>query len=238
MIIRLGLEKIKAYLKENTKLEPYRFGLMNLFRLQSHLQNDEVNQKIKAKKNKINGDLTLYSNKIHDMKYGSIFVGETASHVNEILLNRYLPENATTIDEKNFYLSKEIENYYTTMDLIRKAYQKIIHEYYGESVVYDEESDIEWIRLGHLYRWSYYPYKYATGLIMASSIVDSLFSAKSLTTKDYLNFLSLGSSDDSLTLLKKINIDLLDKQVLQNGLNVMKDDVMLLQLLLKEKTQS
>ena len=141
MIIRLGLEKIKAYLKENTKLEPYRFGLMNLFRLQSHLQNDEVNQKIKAKKNKINGDLTLYSNKIHDMKYGSIFVGETASHVNEILLNRYLPENATTIDEKNFYLSKEIENYYTTMDLIRKAYQKIIHEYYGESVVYDEESD-------------------------------------------------------------------------------------------------
>ena len=73
---------------------------------------------------------------------------------------------------------------------------------------------------------------------MASSIVDSLFSAKSLTTKDYLNFLSLGSSDDSLTLLKKINIDLLDKQVLQNGLNVMKDDVMLLQLLLKEKTQS
>ena len=399
MIIRLGLEKIKAYLKENTKLEPYRFGLMNLFRLQSHLQNDEVNQKIKAKKNKINGDLTLYNNKIHDMKYGSIFmdeeeivitpsnfakyitardrnvrqktyltvnksfleeqtffarilndiykqrldisclenyssvleqplfeenidadldenkhpsitfswntysflnfkgaygdlknmiheighivnyylskehqpfmyedstifVGETASLVNEILLNRYLSENATTIDEKIFYLSKEIENYYTaifkqvmytefemdlyhlakekelTSDLIRKVYQKIIHEYYGESVVYDEESDIEWTRLGHLYRWSYYPYKYATGLIMASSIVDSLFSAKSLTTKDYLDFLSLGSSDDSLTLLKKINIDLLDQKVLQNGLNVMKDDVLLLQLLLKEKNQS
>ena len=262
MIIRLGLEKIKAYLKENTKLEPYRFGLMNLFHLQSHLQNDEVNQKIKAKKNKINGDLTLYSNKIHDMKYGSIFVGETASLVNEILLNRYLPENATTIDEKIFYLSKEIENYYTTIfkqvmytefemdlyhlakekeltsDLIGKAYQKIIHEYYGESVVYDEESDIEWIRLGHLYRWSYYPYKYATGLIMASSIVDSLFSAKNLTTKEYLDFLSLGSSDDSLTLLKKINVDLLDKQVLQNSLNVMKDDVLSLQLLLKEKTQS
>ena len=483
MIIRLGEEKIKAYLKENTKLEPYRFGLMNLFRLQSHLQNDEVNQKIKVKNNKINEDLTLYNSKIHDMKYGSIFVdeeeivitpsnfakyitardrnvrqktyltvnksfleeqtffarilndiykqrldisflenyssvleqtlfeenidakiitslikmihenlkvsqeylkmkanyfgiqnphlydfgmaitnssskkydleeaktiilnalsplgnryqeivkklfeghidadldenkhpsitfswntysflnfkgaygdlknmiheighivnyylskehqpfmyedstifvGETASLVNEILLNRYLSENATTIDEKIFYLSKEIENYYTTIfkqvmytefemnlyhlakekeltpNLIRKAYQKIIHKYYGESVVYDEESDIEWTRLGHLYRWSYYPYKYATGLIMASSIVDSLFSAKSLTTKDYLNFLSLGSSDDSLTLLKKINIDLLDKQVLQKGLNVMKDDVMLLQLLLKEKTQS
>ena len=45
----------------------------------------------------------------------TIFVGETASIINEILLNRYLYEHAETEDEKIFYLSKEIENYFTSV---------------------------------------------------------------------------------------------------------------------------
>ena len=45
----------------------------------------------------------------------TIFVGETASIVNEILLNRYLYNNAKSVNEKIFYLSKEIENYFTSV---------------------------------------------------------------------------------------------------------------------------
>ena len=45
----------------------------------------------------------------------TIFVGETASLINEILLNRYLYNNATSKEEKIFYLSKEIENYFVTL---------------------------------------------------------------------------------------------------------------------------
>ena len=45
----------------------------------------------------------------------TVFVGETSSIVNEILLNRYLYEQATTKKEKIFYLSKEIENYFTSV---------------------------------------------------------------------------------------------------------------------------
>mgnify|MGYP005790776337 FL=1 len=40
----------------------------------------------------------------------TVFVGETSSIVNEILLNRYLYQKAETKEEKIYYLSKEIEN--------------------------------------------------------------------------------------------------------------------------------
>ena len=135
----------------------------------------------------------------------TIFVGETASLVNEFLLNRYLYSNASSEDEKIFYLSKEIENYFTTVfkqtmytefekelyslkesrdlnaEILSEYYGKLIKRYYGDGVVYDDVAGVEWLRLGHLYRWSYYPYKYATGLIIASVVVDSLLDKKTLS---------------------------------------------------------
>lgn len=183
----------------------------------------------------------------------TIFVGETASIVNEILLNRYLYENAKTNEEKVFYLSKEIENYFSsvfkqtmytefendlyktktkselTPDLLREKYNSIIKKYYGNDIIYDEIANIEWARLGHLYRWSYYPYKYATGLLMASVVVDSLIDKKTLSSKEYIKFLSSGSSQYSLDLLKILNIDLVNTDIIESGFNVMAEDIKKLQ---------
>ncbi len=179
----------------------------------------------------------------------TIFVGEIASIVNEILLNRYLYKNADTEKEKIFYLSKEIENYvssvfkqtmYTefendlyhvkttselTPEVLSEKYSSIIRKYYGTNITYDEISNIEWTRLGHLYRWSYYPYKYATGLLMASVVVDSLVDNKSLLKEDYIKFLSAGSSQYSLDLLKILNIDLINTDIIEAGFNVMSKDI-------------
>lgn len=175
----------------------------------------------------------------------TVFVGETASIVNEILLNRYLYDNAKSLDEKIFYLSKEIENYFTsvfkqtmytefekdlysikeleslTADVLSKEYEKLIKKYYGKDISYDEVSNIEWTRLGHLYRWSYYPYKYATGLIIASIVVNSLLDEKSLSKEKYLEFLSSGSSLYSLDLLKMIDIDLTNTGIISEGFNIL-----------------
>ena len=183
----------------------------------------------------------------------TIFVGETASIVNEILLNRYLYENAKTNEEKIFYLSKEIENYFSsvfkqtmytefendlykiktkselTPDLLCEKYNSIIKKYYGNDIIYDEIANIEWARLGHLYRWSYYPYKYATGLLMASVVVDSLIDKKTLSSKEYIKFLSSGSSQYSLDLLKILNIDLVNSDIIESGFNVMAEDIKKLQ---------
>lgn len=188
----------------------------------------------------------------------TIFVGETASIINEILLNRYLYRNSKTKEEKIFYLSKEIENYITsvfrqtmytefedklysirekeelTESILYDSYKEIVCKYYKDSVEYDDLSFIEWSRLGHLYRWSYYPYKYATGLLIASTVVDEL-DKKELTKEEYIKFLSSGSNKYSLDLLKLLNIDLINTNVLEKGFNVMKSDIEELETLLKEE---
>ena len=183
----------------------------------------------------------------------TIFVGETASITNEILLNRYLYNNANTQEEKIFYLSKEIENYFTsvfkqtmytefendlyetktksdlTSEILCEKYFSLIKKYYGKDINYDQIANIEWARLGHLYRWSYYPYKYATGLLIASVVIDSLVDKKTLSQAEYIKFLSAGSSQYSLDLLKIVNIDLVNTDIIESGFNVMNQDIKELQ---------
>ena len=179
----------------------------------------------------------------------TIFVGETASIVNEILLNRYLYNNAESIDDKIFYLSKEIENYFTSVykqimyteyekklydiklnrdlssDLLSKEYFDLVKKYYGNYINLDDEASYEWTRLGHLYRWSFYTYKYASGLLIASNIVNSLIDEKTISKEEYIKFLSLGSSMYSLDLLKTVNVDLTNSNVINSGFNVLSKDI-------------
>lgn len=179
----------------------------------------------------------------------TIFVGETASIVNEILLNRYLYNNAESIDDKIFYLSKEIENYFTSVykqimyteyekklydiklnrdlssDLLSKEYFDLVKKYYGNYVNLDDEASYEWTRLGHIYRWSFYTYKYASGLLIASNIVNSLIDEKTISKEEYIKFLSLGSSMYSLDLLRTVNVDLTNSNVINSGFNVLSKDI-------------
>ena len=189
----------------------------------------------------------------------TIFVGETASIINEILLTKYLIENAKSKEEKIFYLSKEIENYFTsvfkqvmytefennlyklaktkdlTNEILTKEYEKIMRKYYGERFIYDEVSFSEWTRLGHIYRWSYYNYKYATGLLIASNVVSSLTDNKTLSKEKYIEFLSSGSSMYSLDLLKILNIDFKNNEIFDEGFKVLENDIKSLEKILSEK---
>lgn len=179
----------------------------------------------------------------------TVFVGETASIVNEILLTQYLIKNSQSDEEKIYYLSLEIENYFTsvfkqTMDtefedelynycqseeltapILADKYFEIIKKYYGEDVIYDKEIETEWTRLGRLWRWSYYSYKYATGLLIASNVVNALTIEHTLTNKKYIKFLEAGSSLYSLELLNLLNIDLTNSDVINDGFNVLKKDI-------------
>ncbi len=190
----------------------------------------------------------------------TVFVGEVASLVNEILLNKYLFETATNDDEKLYYLSVGIENFITqvfkqTMDtefendlyynsnqgveldvsLLNEKYFSLKKKYYGKEPIYDECSKIEWTRLGHLYRWSYYVYQYATGYIMASYIVNSLVYEKTITTEQYLKFLASGSSDYALNLLKEIGIDLTDEEIINKGFKGLESELENLSQILSKK---
>ena len=189
----------------------------------------------------------------------TIFIGEIASIVNEILLNHYLLENAKTKEEKIFYLSKEIENYITSVfkqtmyteleqelysikekknlstDILSNRYINVIKKYYGEDIKYDDVESISWAKIGHLYRFCYYPYKYATGLLMASTVVNSIFYDNTLTKEEYINFLSSGSSNYSLELIKLLHIDFSNSKIIDQGFQILQKDIdLLFQLIEKE----
>lgn len=182
-------------------------------------------------------------------KISSVFIGETASIVNEILLVRTLLKNADTEEEKLFYLSKEIDNYISsvyrqtlfteyemklyakvesgdtlTKEFLESTYTSLIKSYYGDDIVYDEELKYEWMRLGHQIRWTFYSFQYATGLLIASTAYANLISGE-LTEKEYLNFLSAGSKESSLDLLTYLHIDLKNMDILAKGFDVLENDL-------------
>lgn len=182
-------------------------------------------------------------------KISSVFIGETASIVNEILLSRYLLLNSKTDEEKMFYLNKEIDNYvasvykqtmYTefeleiykridtgkplTSEFLSETYFSLLRTYYGSDITYDEESSYEWTRLGHLVRWEFYPYKYATGLLIASTVHKCLLDG-SLSFQEYRDFLASGSKEYSLDLLRKLHIDPNDLSILEKGFEILEQDI-------------
>ena len=57
-ILDLGFEKVSSFIVENPKLEIYKLSLYNLFRLEEHIQSDEINQKIKENSDSINEQLS------------------------------------------------------------------------------------------------------------------------------------------------------------------------------------
>ena len=189
----------------------------------------------------------------------TVFIGEIASIVNEILLNHYLLENAKTKEEKIFYLSKEIENYITSVfkqtmyteleqelysikekenlssEILSKKYINIIKKYCGKDIIYDDIEDVSWARIGHLYRFCYYPYKYATGLLMASTVVNAIFYDNTLTKREYINFLSSGSSNYSLELTKLLHIDFSNSKIIDQGFQILQKDIVLLSQLIEKE---
>jgi oligoendopeptidase F len=66
---------------------------------------------------------------------------------------------------------------------------------------------LEWARIPHFYR-PFYVYKYATGFSAAVALAEQILSEGEPAQRRYLNFLSRGSSDYPLELLKRAGVDM------------------------------
>ena len=192
---------------------------------------------------------SYYSN--HNQEYHNssypIFLAEIASTVNEMLLNRYLYKNAKTKDEKLFYLNDLLDSFRTT--LIRQTmfaeFEKITHEkeqkgivlteeefskiylklnkkYYGKNICHDKEIKYEWMRIPHFYT-SFYVYKYATGISVATRIVSDILNNKENAKENYIEFLKSGGSDYPLEILKKVNIDIVNDDTIESAIRAFND---------------
>ncbi|MCD8041400.1 MAG: oligoendopeptidase F [Clostridia bacterium] len=161
-----------------------------------------------------------------------IFVAEVASTVNEVLLLKYM-----LADAKDEQLKKYLLNYYLdtiratlhrqtmfaefeykahtmaekgqplTTENLCEMYAELGKEYYGNDIEHDYNISCEWMRVPHFYR-AFYVYKYATGITAAINIAKRILTEGQPAVDDYFKFLSAGSSDDPVSLLKLAGVDL------------------------------
>lgn len=160
----------------------------------------------------------------------TIFLAEVASTFNEELLFRYLLSQAQSSQERVFLINKKIDGIRATLfrqtlfaefelaihttaergevltpATCRKLYKDLNRKYYGEDFCVDDLVEYEFLRIPHFYS-NFYVYQYATGISAAQALVEKVVSTDN--PKPYLDFLSGGSSDYPLTLLKNAGVDM------------------------------
>ncbi len=74
-------------------------------------------------------------------------------------------------------------------------------------MVVDEEEEYTWSRIPHFY-YNFYVYQYATGFAASEILSKKVKTEGEPAVKKYLNFLSSGSSDYSINLLRKAGVDM------------------------------
>ncbi|MED1202524.1 oligoendopeptidase F [Heyndrickxia acidicola] len=204
---------------------------------------------------------SYYTRKNQPYPYGdySIFVAEVASTCNEALLNDYLLK--TIDDEKkkiyllNHYLEgfrgtvfrqtmfaefehlihqKEQQGEALTSDLLTKEYYALNKKYYGEEdIVVDEEIGLEWARIPHFY-YNYYVYQYATGFSAATALSKQILEEGETAVKRYVGFLSAGSSDYPIEVLKKAGVDMTSSEPIEEACKVFEEKLGELETLLSK----
>ncbi|MEH7375289.1 MULTISPECIES: oligoendopeptidase F [Bacillaceae] len=204
---------------------------------------------------------SYYTRKSQPYPYGnySIFVAEVASTCNEALLNDYLLK---TIDDEqkriyllNHYLEgfrgtvfrqtmfaefehmihqKAQNNEALTADALTESYYELNKKYFGdEDIVIDEEIGLEWARIPHFY-YNYYVYQYATGFSAATALSKQILEEGEPAVKRYIDFLSSGSSDYPIEVLKKAGVDMTSAEPIKNACKVFEEKLNELEQLLSK----
>jgi oligoendopeptidase F len=175
-----------------------------------------------------------------------IFVAEVASTLNEslvmehllkttedpkllaYLLNHYLEQFRGTVFRQTMFAEFEKRTHSLvekgealTAELLSSEYLKLNAEYYGPDVVMDPEIAIEWARIPHFYN-AFYVYKYATGFSAATALARKILDEGDSAVERYITFLSSGSSDYPIELLRKAGVDMETSVPVREALQVFK----------------
>lgn len=187
---------------------------------------------------------SYFSNKNNPYHMSSypIFLAEIASTVNELLLAYYILDNTDDENEKKYIISNMLELYRATIyrqtmfaefekdihnqnmngvtltsETMNEIYFDKIKTYFAKNIKIDSKIKYEWARIPHFYD-SFYVYKYATGLGIASYIVKRIRSNDEDFKNKYINLLKSGGRDYPLVLLKECGIDILNDDIVYEAL--------------------
>lgn len=99
-------------------------------------------------------------------------------------------------------------------DLLSELYE----EYRGDTIASFPDSRYGWASIPHFY-YNYYVYQYATSVAHAASICERITGSEENAVEDYLAFLKLGASQSPEALLAVADVDPLDAETYQRGLD-------------------
>ena len=171
------------------------------------------------------------------------FLAEIASTTNEVLLQDHLLANATDDRVKAMLLTDRLEGIKGTIfrqtqfaefelavhtfveqgtpvtaDLLEKTYLDLLRRYYGPDYTIGPNDGLEWAYIRHFY-YKYYVFAYATGL--SSGIALARRVQQGEAERDALiSFLSAGSSEPPLEILRKAGVDLTRPDAIQAAMDV------------------
>ncbi|HEY7779953.1 MAG TPA: M3 family metallopeptidase, partial [Ktedonobacterales bacterium] len=105
-----------------------------------------------------------------------------------------------------------------TPDLLIAAYTAVNRKYYGGPVVVDDLIGYEWERIPHFY-YTFYVYQYATGISASLALAQQILDEGQPAVDRYLRFLSSGSSDFSINLLRAAGVDMSSPEPVRRALD-------------------
>ncbi len=176
-----------------------------------------------------------------------IFVAEVASTCNEALLIDYMLKNTKDKKQKAYLINHFLEKFKGTLyrqtmfaefemlahrmveegesltaDTLCKIYHDLNVDYFGKDIVIDSEIDLEWARIPHFYN-AFYVYQYATGYSAAIALSRRILNEGEEAVKDYLRFLSSGSSNYPIELLKAAGVNMSTKEPVKQALKLFEE---------------
>lgn len=162
----------------------------------------------------------------------TIFEAEVASTFNEELVFEYLLKNAETKEMRAYLLSMRAGDIRATLyrqtmfaefelkahelveggtpltaELLRKIYRELLELYFGPEMHFEQNSDMEGLRIPHFYS-SFYVYKYATGISAALALAKRVTEGGAKEREDYFAFLKSGGSRYPIESLRIAGVDM------------------------------
>lgn len=179
----------------------------------------------------------------------TIMAAEVASTVNEILLANYQINNTENKVKKAFLINEQLDMIRATLfrqtmfaefeqvvhekienhenlssDDLNEIYENLVKKYFGDTTVCDDYIKYEWARIPHFYS-NFYVYKYATGITSAIVIAKKIMDKKDEFVEKYIGMLSKGGVEDSLDLLKSVDVDLTSEETYNVAFNYFKENL-------------
>ena len=178
------------------------------------------------------------------MQYNyTIFEAEVASTFNEEFLFRYLKKSTDSPELKRYFINKRADDFLSnlyrqtmfaeyekrtheleeegiplTLDVLRDEYRKLLVKYFGPEMHFEEESDLEGLRIPHFYR-AFYVYKYATGISASYALAERVYSGGKEERNDYFTFLRSGGSRFPIESLKRAGVDMSTPEPIEAACN-------------------